>query len=222
MTKLICISDTHSKFNELVMPEGDILVHCGDVTVLGTLKEFIEAAKWFQQQAKRYKHIVWIGGNHDLGLQSHTRDIILQLMKGDNIHYLENSEITLEGIKFWGSPYTLQFRNWAFMDEDWRLEPYWGTIPDDVEVVVTHGPSKGILDLTEDGENAGSETLRSNLETKYSCLLHLFGHIHEGYGEHTTTMLKSVNCSVVNRQYKTVNRPVEVIINNHIRDNGWK
>jgi Icc-related predicted phosphoesterase len=209
MTKLVVISDTHTRHQEIVLPDGDILIHCGDMTNVGSITDFMKIGVWFGSMLHRYKHIICIAGNHDFGLQRH-REVILQTaFTHPNIHYLEDSEIELEGIKFWGSPWTPTFYDWAFMKDDEDLKEVWDQIPEDTNVLITHGPPHGILDMNEAGEHCGSKTLRARMEQDHILeylKVHLFGHIHEGYGHKG----RCYNCSSLNRQYKYANPPVVI------------
>ncbi len=111
MQKIVIISDTHTFHNKVELPKGDILIHAGDLEIRNTLELQI-IIEWFE--SLDFKHIIWVGGNHDFYLEKLYKEELKPIMP-NNIHYLINSSIEIEGIKFWGSPFSSQFGNWAFM-----------------------------------------------------------------------------------------------------------
>lgn len=199
--KIVCISDTHGLHNQVKVPDGDLLIHAGDLTNSGAYKEAITALNWISTLPHKYK--VVIAGNHDFCFEKGSMPI------PDGVTYLENSGVEIEGFKIWGSPITPWFHDWAFnRHRGEEIKKYWDMIPDDTDILVTHGPSKGILDKNMEDQNVGCEDLGVRLSQLEFCLLHVFGHIHEGYGEHESGVY--VNACVVNRYYQVVNKPIEV------------
>lgn len=204
--KITFISDTHGKHHspKLQVPESEIIIHAGDFTSMGKLEEVVDFLKWYGELP--HTHKVLIGGNHDFLLEKNS--FLFQSLLPDNITYLENESVEIEGIKIWGSPITPWFYDWAFnrnRGED--IQRYWKQIPDDIDILVTHGPPYGQGDRTARGERAGCEDLLKKvlqIQPKY----HVFGHIHEAYGitqnEHTTF----INASCLNLSYQMVNAPV--------------
>ena len=100
------------------------------------------------------------------------------------------------------------------MKSDNKLSNHWDKIPDDIDILITHGPPHGILDKTYRNENVGSKSLR-RIMGRVTPKLWVFGHIHEAYGEYKDTTLSGkdyhfVNCSYVNEHYKPVNKPVRI------------
>jgi len=125
--KLVCISDTHNQHDQLDLPDGDVLIHAGDWTGTGTTKQVISFIRWFSSQP--HKHKVLIAGNHEVTLdksfyqlhwsQFHTKshlshDIKNYVLREEGIEYLEDSEVIINGFKFYGSPCQPSFGNWAF------------------------------------------------------------------------------------------------------------
>ncbi|MGB0929886.1 MAG: metallophosphatase domain-containing protein [Chitinophagales bacterium] len=204
--KITFISDTHGKHHspKLQVPESEIIIHAGDFTSMGKLEEVVDFLKWYGELP--HTHKVLIGGNHDFLLEKNS--FLFQSLLPDNITYLENESVEIEGIKIWGSPITPWFYDWAFnrnRGED--IQRYWKQIPDDIDILVTHGPPYNQGDRTARGERAGCEDLLKKvlqIQPKY----HVFGHIHEAYGitqnEHTTF----INASCLNLSYQMVNAPV--------------
>ena len=108
---IICISDTHGKHNHLDLPEGDILLHAGDVSRIGKRKEIEKFLRWFSAQP--HPHKVFVAGNHDYFFEDAHPEIVDYVLP-DNIHYLNDSGVEIEGIKIWGSPVQPWFYDWAF------------------------------------------------------------------------------------------------------------
>ena len=206
--KLVLLSDTHGKHDEVVVPDGDVLVHAGDVSMTGRISAYKDFAQWLS--ALPHKHKILIAGNHDFGIGH------LVEMLDPSVHYLQDSNITIDGIKFYGSPYTPRFGLWAWMEE--RGEPMrriWNQIPDDTNVLITHGPPAGILDKTIAGDNAGCKDLFEAVTTRIQPEVHIFGHIHEGAGIEDYRYANNpcyVNASVVNEYYEVVHPPTVVEI----------
>jgi len=188
--RIIATSDTHN--NSPQIPEGDVFIHCGDLTAHGTDKELDAAFSWIACLPHAIKIVV--GGNHDKGLQG--------AAVRHKVNYLQDSGVVFKGALFWGSPWVPNFPGtWAFTADEERLAQYFARIPHDVDVLVTHGPPQGILDRTapnhrHKGEHAGSAALRTVVDARQP-LLHLFGHIHEAHGMEMNGKTMHVNCAWV-------------------------
>jgi Icc-related predicted phosphoesterase len=207
--RIVCISDTHALHNEMEhsIPEGDILIHAGDCTNVGDLPDLIDFKRFLNKQPHKYK--VVISGNHDWCFSNFAwaGNIIID----QNTFYLRDCFIEIEGLKIYGSPYTPNFYNWAFMEDDkTELKRRWSFIPNDTDVLVTHGPPFYILDRTEDLDRAGSQTLEERLQDLKNLKLHVFGHIHEAYGVKTINKTTFVNASICTRKYKPKNKPIVI------------
>lgn len=226
MTIIDCVSDTHGHYPEL--EGGDLLIVAGDLTARDTEWQHDDFFVWLNNQP--YKKKIFISGNHDNYLQNNNSKFIKTLEKS-NLEYLCDSGTEFEGLKIWGSPWTLRFPGMnphymAFtVDTEEELAEKWVMIPDDVDILVTHSPPHTILDCIEEietkwgtrGKYLGSPSLY-NLLYKESIRpkLHVYGHIHEGYG-HVPKMLdmpytQFVNASQVNERYEPVNKPIRVIL----------
>ncbi len=165
--RILHISDTHGLHRRMTnLPEADVIVVSGDVTMAGTPDEAMDFCTWLQ--ALPFRHKIYIAGNHEACFRG------LVSESDGNCHYLSNSGVVLEGVKFYGVP--------MFMDDamSGRLERSYEQIPVDTDVLITHQPPFGILD--EDGGRCyGDKTLRARLAT-VNPTLHLFGHIHNACG----------------------------------------
>ena len=183
MMKIWHISDTHTYHGLLKVPEDiDMVIHSGDATnprdPYASEQEMLNFISWFGSLPIRHK--VFVAGNHDLCIE---RNLVTKIdfMK-NGIVYLENDYTEVEGLKIWGSPFTPSFgQGWAFNKKRSALHDIWKEIPDDVDIVVVHGPPKGILDLAYHQLNCiefcGDEALRKRLYLLNPKLC-LFGHIH--------------------------------------------
>lgn len=180
--KIWHISDTHTYHHLLTVPEGiDMVIHSGDCsnprdpfTNEPQVRDFLT---WYHSLDIKYK--IYVAGNHDTSIERGLVD--KQTFKDLGIIYLENEDVVIEGIKIWGSPNTPTFGNWAFMKARDKINRVWEHIPEDTDIVVVHGPPKGIMDLSYSRENVlefcGCNALKKrilNIEPK----LFLSGHIH--------------------------------------------
>jgi len=205
--KITVISDTHGQHRSLKLPKGDLLIHAGDVSKRGHPVEMEDFLDWFSKQKFTYK--VFIAGNHDFFFeQAHPRIIEQMIPKG--VIYLNDSGCEIEGVKLWGSPITPWFNNWAFNRERGaEIKPHWDLIPIDTDILITHGPPFGILDETVYSKRTGCEELLLKVY-QVKPKLHVFGHIHEDYGQYTKGDTTFVNASVLDDHYQLVHHPVVI------------
>lgn len=217
-----CISDLHGFYPKL--EGGDLLIVAGDLTARDTYQEYIEFGKWLVSQD--YKEIIVIGGNHDNILQRNECFFISEVL-GGAAKYLCDSGTEFEGLRIWGSPWSLTFPGMnpkckAFtVDTEEELAEKWALIPDDIDILITHTPPFGIMDDVfreelHNFEHVGSGTLNVAIIYRPSIKLHVFGHIHESYGIKGPGINSKdrifVNASHVNERYQPVNKPIRVIL----------
>jgi len=177
------ISDTHTFHELLTIPDDiDMVIFSGDCSnpmdPYNNEPEVRRFIDWFSKLDIQYK--IFVAGNHDTSIE---RGLVTGLdfwKKG--IYYLENDDITIEGIKIWGSPCTRTFGNWAFMKAREKIDRLWQHIPDDTDILIVHGPPKGILDqsYSRDGvyERCGCNALKKHVLYRVKPKLMCFGHIH--------------------------------------------
>jgi Icc-related predicted phosphoesterase len=198
--RLVVVSDTHGLHNRIEsLPAGDILVHAGDFMNSGyDTEDILSFDRWLGEQS--FKHRVVCAGNHDRYFQNSPQQARSLLT---NALYLENAGVTIGNVSFWGSPYTPEFLNWAFMyPRGSAAKRYWDQIPYNLDVLITHGPPFGILDQTAPGDaHLGCEELLKAVEEK-KPKLHLFGHIHGGAGTFENEVSRFVNAAYLNERYK--------------------
>lgn len=200
--KIHCISDTHTKHGKIKLPGGDILIHSGDCSSQGKLGEVLGFLDWFADQD--YSHLVLIAGNHDFIFEENPT-LMAEECKSRGITYLNDSGCEIEGIKFWGSPVQPWFFDWAFnRQRGEQIKKHWDLIPEDTEVLITHGPPYGILDgVPRHGgwyEAVGCKDLYERI-IKTKVKLHVFGHIHEGAGYKYLNGKTYVNASSLDGMY---------------------
>lgn len=200
------ISDTHTKHYEADndLPGGPILVHCGDISGRGRDWEIKEFLNWFSSLP--YTHKIFIAGNHDFAFEKGKVEI------PEGIHYLQDSSVIIEGIKFYGTPWQPWFWNWAFNlpRNGEELKEKFSLIPKDTDILLVHTPPKGILDRVIRGnESVGCEVLRDRI-LEINPKIVAFGHIHEAYGQEEINGIKYINASLLDHHYEYVNKPIIV------------
>ena len=230
--KIIAVSDTHHRYGrgsasypELKTPEGDVLVHAGDIAMMGEVAELCFFNEWLGRQPQRVKLVV--PGNHDWLFQ---RDFSFARSLITNGKVLCDERFVVDDQIFWGSPWQPNFYNWAFqLPRGERLAEKWALIPDDTNFLITHGGPKGFGDRVQrwedsrpsfDGrtqvaeptgyyEDVGCEDLLSRVlvvKPKY----HVFGHVHVGHGIRRGLHTCFINASICNEKYVHRNPPVVI------------
>jgi predicted phosphodiesterase len=222
--KLVVISDTHDMHSKISVPDGDTLIHCGDWTNRGdpfAIEKFLD---WFSSQPHKKK--MFIAGNHELSLDGLRSKAVLSFIKeytdkDSNLHFLHNSSVVIDGLNFYGSPATPFFCNWAFNFHRGKdIAAEWKKIPDNVNVLITHGPSYGILDLVKDNISnkgrdlhQGCEELAKRIKELKELKLHCCGHLHTDGGKYQKVNgITYVNAAICTENYQPTNLPVEIEI----------
>ncbi len=196
--KILHLSDTHKCHHRLRdLPEADVVVHSGDFCMVGTEQEAIDFLNWFCDLP--YKHKIFICGNHDDCLYGTNIDGL-----DNNVSYLCNSGIEIDGVKFYGVP---MFMGDCVTD---RQSRNYANIPDDTDVLITHSPAFGILDF-DDGINYGSEEILMKLSDLH-LKAHLFGHIHAQHGIIEQRRVTFSNGAIINADYSAPNTPNQILI----------
>jgi Icc-related predicted phosphoesterase len=184
--RIIAVADTHLYHQDLgALPPGDVLVHAGDLLRGGTLDELAQGAQWLN--AQDFAHTILVAGNHDRCFESQRQEAAAML--GPRVTYLQDSATEIMGLKFWGSPWQPAYHNWAFnLPRGDALKAYWSRIPEDIDVLITHGPPAGMGDRSPVPGRGGCVQLMERVQ-QVQPALHLFGHIHQDGGfwqpEHT-------------------------------------
>jgi len=217
--RIVCISDTHECYQIQNIPDGDVLIHGGDFTMDGIPEKVLAFNNWLGKLP--HKNKIVIAGNHDVTFDINYYNanwLTYHPEKYDSIKiknlltncvYLEDSEVTIDGVRFYGSPWQPEYHNWAFNAVGEDIKKYWDLIPKGVDVLITHGPPLGYGGTCENGFDGGCpELLKTIIEIK--PVLHVCGHIHEGYGASRKEDTYFINACSVNLNYKPVNRPIVV------------
>jgi len=226
MITIAAYSDTHTKHRNIpkLQTPVTIAIHTGDAFGfyhdIPQMRHAVDRFTcWFTSIPAQ--HHIYVPGNHDMAVCKYPHESI-PILRAHGIHVLCDVEdwpddvwnnivplswhsnhdmshmVELEGLKFWGSPATPEFRGWEFMHEHARLRQIWDGIPLDTEIVLTHGPAHGSLDTTLSGNNAGCRALKDRLSVVHP-VLHIHGHIHESRGfVMSPSELWTVNASNMN------------------------
>ncbi|XP_065057405.1 metallophosphoesterase MPPED2-like isoform X1 [Rhopilema esculentum] len=221
--RFVCISDTHNGHGKLNLPDGDILLHAGDFTLRGKLKEVESFCEFLKEIKSRYKHIVVIAGNHELTFDD-KKDLFFGLFKTNadcnrgadlkemlqnHCIYLEDEGIELMGFRIYGSPWQPYHRGWAFnLPRGEALLEKWNKIPEGTDILMTHGPPLGHGDLTFFDQHVGCVELLSTVQERVKPKFHVFGHIHEGNGMTTDGSTTYINAAICNFRYQPVQKPI--------------
>lgn len=207
MPKIIAISDTHGRHDDLILPPADIILHSGDITFFSKKgpQEVVDFLAWFHVQPAKYK--IFCAGNHDLDLEKN--EALFRSIMPPDVIYLNDELVEIEGIKIWGSPITPWFHDWAF--NRYRgipIKKHWSKIPEGIDILLTHGPAYGYLDLVGT-QSVGCVDLLEVVK-KIKPSIHIFGHIHRHSHKSVELEGKKIdfyNAAVVNSKYEIIHKP---------------
>jgi 3',5'-cyclic AMP phosphodiesterase CpdA len=234
--RIVTISDTHLMTIARDIPDGDVLIHAGDHTMMGTADEIVAAFRWLNSMP--HKDALTVAGNHDFFLDPsipdghHFRSWVIRrpftvdylLQSFPSVTYLQDSGVEIDGVKFFGSPWTPYFHGWAFNFPEYDAlagsvaKETWSKIPGDTNVLITHGPPAGILDRVESANGdtrAGDPHLRERIEKLRALRLHVFGHLHESNGVERIKRWREevtfVNAAMCDRERYAPVQPIHVV-----------
>ena len=204
--RIVLISDTHGKHEELGMLSGDVLIHCGDFCH-GYKNDGAQLAamdRWFSKQ--QFVKIFCIGGNHDFAAQErHANGIEIF----ENAIFLQDQEFQLGGLTFYGTPWLPDLSGWAYFLPDDDRQQKWSLIPPYTDILITHTPPFGILDSPRSGGNIGCSYLR-DIVKEVAPKVHCFGHVHASAGRLVKEKTIFVNAAVINSNYAVRHAPTVV------------
>ena len=202
--KFVTISDTHGKHRDLNLPNGDAIIHSGDFCHYGSDDDMHDFFSWYS--ALEFNTKILIGGNHDF-FAAEQSERFNELLP-EEIIYLNDSGIKINGINIWGSPVQPDLIGWAFGKERGiEMKTHWDLIPKDTEILITHTPPFVILDKSRSGKSIGCEELTKKLK-ELQLKIHVFGHVHASYGEEKNEKTKFINASNINSAKGLVNEPI--------------
>lgn len=223
--KIVAISDVHGKWNKIQIPKCDILISAGDYSFRGERHMVKDFHRWLNKQPA--KHIISVQGNHELLVEKYFLEC-KEIAKEEcnRVHFIEEDLIEIEEIKIYCSAWTPYFNNWAYnagrtiSEAALYQKPFigdiWNRIPDDIDILVTHGPPYEILDLAPVNRinpiprNVGCERLKERIKSLKKLTHHIFGHIHNDYGIKQIDGITYINASICNEAYQPLNEPIVV------------
>ncbi len=208
--RVVLISDTHLRheLGSLNVPEGDLLVHAGDALVVGGLPELYSFCKWFG--ALPHANKVFVPGNHDRIFEEYVS--LASGLLPEGVVCLIDQAASIEDLKIYGSPWQPEFMNWAFnLPRGPALVERWDKIPSGLDILVTHGPPLGVMDRTGGNRRVGCADLADAIE-RARPRVHVFGHVHGGYGVSLKGETLYVNAALCNEAYEPAHAPIVVDI----------
>ncbi len=201
--RIVIVSDTHKKLSQLKIPDGDMLIHCGDFTMKGDLSQVEQFNRDMGALPHRWK--IATAGNHDFPFERQNAEARALL---SNAIYLQDELVEINGLRFYGSPWQPEYRKFAFNHKrsSPELAAVWAKVPDKVDVLITHGPPKGILDRTPLWPTIGDELLLERV-LQVRPRLHCFGHCHHSYGRLEQDGITYINAASCDENYNPRNAP---------------
>ena len=198
--KFVCTSDTHGKHSNLTVPEGDVFIFSGDMTNSGSDQAIMEFNTYLGTLSHKYKIV--IDGNHDFGNNAH------ELLT--NAMLLQNNMVEIGHVKIWASSWSYRLSESIRRRNQKKNFDVWESVPNGIDILITHIPPYGIRDLTTSGKNIGSKSLLDaikRIKPKY----HIFGHAHQCYGISKKKIDNSdiifINSSAINEFSEILNPP---------------
>jgi Icc-related predicted phosphoesterase len=192
---------------------GDLLLHAGDWGSWGTMEELIQFNMWLGLLP--FGNIINIAGNHDgvcerLGYEKTKEQFT-------NSTYLHDNMVEYKGFKIYGTPYSNKFGHWSFMKTDDKLNDIWAKIPEGIDILLVHGPARGILDKVPRGngkffEHTGSASLKDHIFNRIKPKLVVHGHIHCDYGYEEVDGIKFINAAVLDDSYAVAHQPFTITL----------
>jgi Icc-related predicted phosphoesterase len=200
---LVLFGDTHELHREVEIPSGDVLICVGDFTMFSRSMSAIEDFnEWLGELPHGHKIIV--PGNHESFLETEPQRRSLL----DNATVLIDESIEIEGLRIYGSPMTPLFGAAFGKPSHKERRRHWGEIPNDTDVLITHGPPFGVLDLSPDSaEPMGDPELRDRVRELPSIKLHAFGHVHGAHGSVEKDGVMFVNVALVGSLFSLEHAP---------------
>lgn len=182
------IGCTHMKHEQLEIPDNvDIVLHSGDYTNNSIQhineKEYEDFLQWVYTNLGHIPLKIFTPGNHST-FEYNEPKRATQMAQEVGVELLIDDHTVVDGIKIFASPYTPAYGNWSFMVARNKIAKRWETLIDnDVDILLTHGPSKGIFDLTREFGSGklvqvGDKGLSNRIKKLKKLKLHCFSHIH--------------------------------------------
>ncbi len=211
--RIVCLSDTHDRHDGIAVPDGDLLIHSGDLTLKGDDSNIRAGFAWLSRLP--HDRIIFVPGNHDFAFEKRP-DVVRELaLEFPRVEVLIDRRTDVENHMVYGSPYQPWFLDWAFNFArgdagEHEARACWAKIPDDTEILITHGPVRGVLDTISRGQHVGCPALLERLAGLEKLRLYVCGHIHEAYGVQRVGNVLFVNASTCDLQYRPIQKPIVV------------
>ncbi len=213
MVRFVCISDTHSMLDAVDIPPGDVLVHAGDLSKIGEIDDLEHEYAILDRLP--HEHIIVTPGNHDYGFQIEPQLAQRFAEAFPRVRTLIGEPTTVAGVNLWADPWTPWFQDWAYNfprgeGGDAEAARHYAEIPDDTQLLITHGPPHGTLDRLPDTDHIGSIPLRDRVGTLPQLRAHVFGHIHNAHGIYRDIDrdLLYVNAAICDLRYRPTQTPI--------------
>jgi Icc-related predicted phosphoesterase len=230
--KIASTADIHGIL-DFKFPEVDILTISGDICPVHSSHHPTTQYYWIENKfipwcyelinSKKTKHICFCGGNHDFIFEKILKfPETYHITWPDNVHYLCDSKIEIEGINIYGTPRTPIFGNWAFMSSEEVLSNYFSAIPNDLDILLSHGPAYGLNDTITQypigpsfgDPHIGSKSLKEHIK-RVKCKWLISGHIHSAnhniekyyYDHDNMEYINCINVSLVDEEYVPIYSP---------------
>lgn len=185
VTTVTATSDIHGSWDDMESPrEANLLVFAGDLTADGRLQNAMAFLEWAKQFVPYFDDVVVVPGNHDRAFAVH-EPLLLFEAKSRGLALLIDAGLDAHGVRVWGTPWSLTYGRWSYMDSDVNLALKYAAIDPQTELLVSHGPPYGILDKASRGVHAGSQALLDRMTELPNLRAFVCGHIHESYGSQT-------------------------------------
>lgn len=211
---MVAISDVHGKWKKLKIPSCDLLISAGDYSFQGEPHMVRDFHAWLNEQDAG--HIISVQGNHETWVEKNwdqAKAIALEACPA--VHFIDEGLIEIEGKKIWCSAVTPWFYDWAWnVQRGPDIKRHWDKIPNDVNMIVTHGPAYGILDVVPaaDGSPRGRVGCQDLLDAirRIKPDIHICGHIHHSYGQEHIDGTSFYNVSICDEMYYPSNAVTEI------------
>jgi predicted phosphohydrolase len=194
--RIVLLSDTHELHHEVIIPPGDLLLFAGDFSFFSKSTSAMDDFNKWMGELPHAK--VAVCGNHEFAVEAEPDEWRRRL---NHVPLLFDESRTVLGLNVWGSPMTLHDGGAFGRSSETYREKVYDTIPDDTDILITHGPPQGILDGGQ-----GCAALRRAV-ILVQPRLHVFGHVHSGYGVHPTKNTLFVNCALLDEDGACSKKP---------------
>ncbi|CAB4065127.1 Metallophosphoesterase domain-containing protein 1,Metallophosphoesterase MPPED2 [Lepeophtheirus salmonis] len=216
--RIVCMSDTHSLTSHITreIPEGDIFHSCWRFYSLWSFQRTgnheLSLDESYHPNNESRQIGIDIGHflkKNDETKESFTKEDIRKELT--NCVYLQDSYVTVYGLKIYGTPWQPEFGGWAFnLKRGSKCLDKWDLIPDDTDILITHSPPVGYGDHCSTGVRAGCVELLNTVQRRVKPKYHIYGHIHEGYGVRSDGKIVFINASTCNVNYVPNNKPIVI------------